>query len=417
MRKRAWFALAGMVAMAGAQGGFAQTVTNTIKVPLWTQNYGSYEKLGIWATLGGGTEPQLFEFDTGGDGFYAAYDKDDKSKSPWWGTNWSHAGPGTTNTYDSGNVYVADPAATTVAIYGSSSADSKLLETGTVVAGQTHHIFQDYTNRVWPGQEAPVDGAFYGDFGLSLKSSSSGIENVLAQMTYTNGVKGGFIVHVGAFASPTADPFLQIGLTHEDIESFPYRFKMTPGSELFPGSNYPTYSLQVIDTQMTLSGAPGTNTVTLGLTLDTGNPTPGLHNQSDEVPAGYITNGQLLSNLLMTLLSDDKEGVPVNFYSLFTGTNYGVNYVYVQDSTNKSYLNVGMPLFYQYDVMFDFESGVLGLRPVPEISQATMMAMAIAGLVVFALGRSAAMRVPAVRRRVAGFTRRGSRRQAPPGGC
>ena len=59
-------------------------ISNTILVPLYYLTIPSGEsKLGIYASLGGGT-PKIFEFDTGGWGFYAAYATN--NNSPWWGT-------------------------------------------------------------------------------------------------------------------------------------------------------------------------------------------------------------------------------------------------------------------------------------------------------------------------------------------
>jgi hypothetical protein len=74
-------------------------ITETINVPLHYRTIGSGgQKLGIYASIGGGT-PQIFEFDTGGAGLYAAYATNDQST--WWGSGFSTTGNFVTNTYDS----------------------------------------------------------------------------------------------------------------------------------------------------------------------------------------------------------------------------------------------------------------------------------------------------------------------------
>ena len=71
-------------------------ISNTILVPLYYLTIPSGEsKLGIYASLGGGT-PNIFEFDTGGWGFYAAYATN--NNSPWWGIGFDTTGNFVTNT-------------------------------------------------------------------------------------------------------------------------------------------------------------------------------------------------------------------------------------------------------------------------------------------------------------------------------
>lgn len=84
----------------GAQA--ASVISETVLVPLhYRELNSSTDKLGIYASIGGGT-PQIFEFDTGGAGLYAAYATN--SNSPWWGTDFSATGLFVTNSYDSGIV-------------------------------------------------------------------------------------------------------------------------------------------------------------------------------------------------------------------------------------------------------------------------------------------------------------------------
>jgi hypothetical protein len=66
-----------------------------------------------------------------------------------------------------------------------------------------------------------------------------------------------------------------------------------------------------------------------------------------------------------------------------------VNEIGVQAGTHQGSLNSGIALFYEYEVMFDTENGIIGLRPIPEPG--------VVSLILFALG---AATVPALRRRL-----------------
>jgi len=62
--------------------GAESVVVETVHVPLHYRTTGSGgDKLGIYASIGGGTTPQIFEFDTGGAGLFAAYSSAGTNKS------------------------------------------------------------------------------------------------------------------------------------------------------------------------------------------------------------------------------------------------------------------------------------------------------------------------------------------------
>ena len=184
--------------------GFS-TVTTPIQVPLhWQQINGDangQRKLGIYVTLGGGTTPQLFEFDTGGNGFYAAYATG--TASPWWGLAWTTTGGTFSQSFDSGLSYTGTAATTTVQLFGSKMASTPLLTAANAVVGQTTSIVDTKhppVQHLWPpasGTSAPppIEQAFYGDFGMAPKRGQAGIDNLAAQLLYGPGVTAGFRVH------------------------------------------------------------------------------------------------------------------------------------------------------------------------------------------------------------------------------
>lgn len=173
----------------------AQTVVSrVIQVPLhWTTISGGGEKLGIYASLGGGTTPQLFEFDTGGAGFYAAYAPNRPSTSSWWGRSFTPTGQSIQVLYDSGLFYQGSVVTTAVSLYASRHDRRALVTTArNARVGQMTSITN--TNggpALWTpsgGKHGPpIDGAFYGDFGASLMYDNNNIVNLLAQLRFATG--------------------------------------------------------------------------------------------------------------------------------------------------------------------------------------------------------------------------------------
>ncbi len=139
---------------------------------------GTYPKYGIWLSLGGSTTPQVFEFDTGGEGLYAAHSAD----AAWWGANVTDETTSIDKNFGSGLEYTGKLAKTSVAFYNPGSSTQVLATTtADYKVGKSEHIVNtDTSTDLWPPQTvaetqtAPVDGKFYGDFGLSLKKGIMG---------------------------------------------------------------------------------------------------------------------------------------------------------------------------------------------------------------------------------------------------
>ena len=134
--------------------------------------------------------PQLFEFDTGGPGFFAAYASADPAFSPWWGSNVPTTGrrcrrrsTAACTTRETQwprrcrcSRRLAAPTpwsrrpASRSARWTPSSTPSRTRRIGP--AGQHH---------------PPIDGAFYGDFGASPMYAANGISDLLTQLTFARG--------------------------------------------------------------------------------------------------------------------------------------------------------------------------------------------------------------------------------------
>jgi PEP-CTERM motif len=362
---------------AGAQS----VISNTIIVPLHYKPVKDTFKLGIYASIGGGT-PKIFEFDTGGAGFFAAYASSNTSKSQWWGTDFTDTGSLVTNTYDSGIRYEGKIVTAPVSIYSDHHSTTPLVTTASNLrVGQMTSITNTNSgDSLWtpdgegkPGTP-PIDDQFYGDFGMSLAYASNGIVNLVAQLSFSPGIIPGFRVH----AHSSNHPYLQIGLTAADTNSSSaFYFRMNtntnaPVGALFTNSESLFYSEQVFNANMTISNAVTNFTANLGITTDTGASTT-IHNASEgEIPeALYTTNssgkGDLVSDAHFQLSGLTLGGSNAEFFQFVTTEGQ----VAIQDNKTNNpifYLNTGIALFQKYDVIYNLENGQIGFEPIPEPS-------------------------------------------------
>lgn len=386
-----------LVAMVGT-GSVTQAqtvVTETQIISLVPIPLADTVKYGIYATLGGGSTPQLYEFDTGGDGFYAAFGG---LQATAWGTNYTPTGQPVTNAYDSGDVYTGTAVYTSVSLYSATSSNTPALTpviqtAGNILVGQTTGITNTKgKDNNWPlpvgSTNGPVQGSFWGDFGLSLKANTNGIMNVIAQLQYTNNIRSGFIVRLGPEGD--ANPSIQVGLTTNDIASFPIQISMTgkDTNSYFPNTTNSTYSGQILTAMLSMSNsASGLYTNTIGVTLDTG-ATPKLHDITGDTSSltNYFNADQsaILTNVLFGLAADQTNGSLAPLISFLTSDTNAIALQFGNDF----YINMGATLFHEYDVMYDLESGILGFRPIPEVSQAWLMGGGLLILISFSFVRS-----------------------------
>ena len=368
-------------------------VTAPITVPLYFTDADGDEKLGIYVALGNSDTPQLFEFDTGGSGFYAAYASANPGFSPWWGSN---APVGTTPVqvrFDSGLNYSGNAVPTTVSLFSSPGSGVPLVSTGTVTVGQMDSIKNDKTDiTYWTPQGSttpPISGAFYGDFGASLKYASNGISGLLAQLTFAQGITPGYRVHVDPKANQA---WVQIGLTPADVGSATgLYFPMVPDPSAPTGASIPYsgaryYSEQLFTADITIAKFnPATKefeTVVLdrgvGITPDTGAQTA-LHNtDATKTPlptqyAGITERGKpkLEKGLQFSLSGTTVDGSTRDYFQFTTTDTTNDGRVSVQNGSDSSsplhYLNTGLALFYANDVVYSMGTsstpGTVGLIP------------------------------------------------------
>jgi hypothetical protein len=372
-------------------------ISNTVLVPLHYKPVKDAFKLGIYASIGGGT-PKIFEFDTGGAGLFAAYASSNTSRSQWWGTDFTDTGSLVTNTYDSGIRYEGKVVTAPVSIYSDHHSTTPLVTTANNLrVGQMTSITNTNSgDSLWtpdgegkPGTP-PIDDQFYGDFGMSLAYASNGIVNLVAQLSFSHGIIPGFRVH-----AHSTNPYLQIGLTAADTNSSSaFYFRMNtntnaPVGATFTNSGSLFYSEQAFNANMTISNAATNFTANLGITTDTGASTT-IHNASEGgIPeALYTTNssgtGHLISGADFQLSGLTLGGSNAEFFQFVTTEGQ----VSIQDNkTNNTifYLNSGIALFQQYDVIYNLQDGQIGFEAIPEPS--TWALLGLSALLLVAASR------------------------------
>jgi len=388
---RRWFfplaclALIGGGACAGpVLGEGFSTVTTPIQVPLyWQQIDGGTSgksKLGIYVTLGGGSTPQLFEFDTGAPGFVAAYGSG--TVSPWWGDAWTTTGGTFSQQYDSGLAYTGTAATTTVRLFASATASTPLLTASNVIVGQALSITNTNSNpaQLWPPTTGtsppPIEDAFYGDFGMSPAQGKAGMDSLAGQLLYGPGVTPGFRVHA---SDPY--PWVQFGLSAADTVLSATSFALNLASGTSPAGVQYADPFVVTGSLSVTGGSPPFNEVT-GLIFDTGAATTihsGTAGSTSTVvfPASLTSAGtDTADTFVMQGLSIVVSGSSVlngdwpAFIDLTTSPADKVRVQFHSPFGDVYYLNTGITPFTANDVVYDLAGQTLTLVPrsaVPEL--------------------------------------------------
>lgn len=366
---------------AHAQG--FSTITTPIQVPLhWRHINGDTSgprKLGIYVTLGGGATPQLFEFDTGGDGFYATYASG--TSSPWWGPAWTTTGGTFSQSFDSGHVYTGSAATTTVRLFASGTATTPLLTAADAIVGQTTSIIdtKSGTQQLWPlpsgTSPPPIEQVFYGDFGMAPKRGQAGIDQLAAQLLYGPGVTAGFRVHAS-----DETPWVQFGLSAADTAlaaTVATSFALNVASGTSPaGVLY--YDNLVVTGSLSVTDGLREFKQPTGFIFDTGASTT-IHSGTNIAFPLDLTkdgDGKRVKDLASVVVSGSSlvtGGWPV-FMSV---TASATDKVGVQYKEGPYYLNTGIAPFTQYDFIYDLSGRTLTMAAVPEPST---IAMALAGI-------------------------------------
>lgn len=330
-----------------------------------------------------GDNGQLYEFDTGGNGFWL-----DGSKLT--------IPAGVTKTaciqYFSGKTYVA-----TAALASIEFPDMEYKGTWTYPLTVTVGVIQQYY-QCPPGQKTdpetpdlapspctpssfPIFGQCYGDFGAALNMAgtefggTASLMSPLGQLGSNYAATSlGFIV--AAPQSVETPGCLILGLGEHLRALFPQTIAMVPGEAKYvdpyiPGNKFPTFSEQIVNGTLTVGNkAPP---VATGICPDTGEPVTTLHGGSTlTIGPDHSRNYAARSGDQIVLTAPNSQSTdenPLPDVTLMSFTADGPNPVANVDSSKNNtscpagYINTGLSMFLQCPVMYDLHRKVVGLPP------------------------------------------------------
>lgn len=377
-----WTGIGGLVLcwLSGLTGVHAQSV-----IPLI--NHTATGQLGISVKLG--TNPRPFEYilDTGSAGFFSARG----STSVWDGVvSGGNTGETFSISYGTGSLtYSGDVVNTTVTL---TDVDGMSLTVPTARMGIiTNEPYPGWNTKintlpepVPPEPDSPTDHFFYGTFGAGLfrtDAANGSVGSILGQVPLASGLIKGFMISTGGSNSTT--PTLTIGLTQAMIDSFPIIIPMSASTGNATNDNgtsvklYPEAQTRA-DYEITHGGDH--YSATAGLLMDTGGLGTHITTGTDIDPPGSLVDaGKIKTGASFSVLVDGvMPGSGLDWRINPTGTTPFVNEVAVETGSAAGSLNTGIALFYQYDVLFDTENGIIALRPVPEPHSALLLLVAAA---------------------------------------
>ncbi|WP_237763972.1 PEP-CTERM sorting domain-containing protein [Terrimicrobium sacchariphilum] len=220
--------------------------------------------------------------------------------------------------------------------------------------------------------ESPTTHLFYGTLGAGLyqtKPEAGSLVSVLAQMPAGPGLTKGFMIHTGGANSTSAT--LTVGLSQDEMDLFPIKIQMNPSTGTVTNDNHTTATLypesQTTATYTIIKGEE-TYTAVANLLLDTGGLGTHITTGTDiNPPDSMVSDGQIVDGAsFQTHVDGITLSQALNWLISPTGSTEFVDKVGVVSGTSSGSLNSGIALFYNYDVYFDTENGVIGLRSVPE---------------------------------------------------
>ena len=362
-------------------------------------------KLGIYIGLGGGT-PKLYEFDTGGKGFWAAYSAKD-CDCQWWGRA-NVKQKGTLKTvYSSGNVYKANLVSTTVTFFSpgaNGEPPSPVVSSGSVEMAQITQFYNTNNsnaakdwNKALKDGEPPLFGNFYGDFGASLQpiasSKGTNIYSILPQIKMPAGLDVGFVVHVGAIDGNTK-PYLQIGIDPtnqpKDITQLKMNTYSNPSTNeqvYFPVTNVNAYSEQVANATFEIRDKKlrlNQTFINTGWTIDTGAPISTIwqakypNGPGVNVKSGFFkttrNKTEFRNNVDLKITANSAiAGQPGFKAEALTGTPFPKIPLFASRHSSKgpsgwNYVNTGFWTFTQYDISFNLSKGYVGFTSVNTVA-------------------------------------------------
>lgn len=333
----------------GPTGSLTTTIPQTVTLPLTKVAYGDDVSFGVTVSVAGGP-PRLYLFDTGSSGMFVA----DARLDP---ANYAKTPQKFHQHYTSGTHYKGDVIDTTVdfgqGVYAT-GVELGLIEEA--YGGTISHWDKSLKEGL-----PPYEDHYYGTFGTSLTPGTAekqgNLYNVIAQLP--GNLNTGFIIHSGG--RDGLAPTLTIGLTDENRRGFvtiPIPAAGAAGTTYGSGNGLAN-GVPAWDDRQVMIGydVEGMDPFQAPTTFDTGDLSTTLY--TGDVPRDLVHDGRLVDALKFAM-----KIAPGVEWKFDTGSDPSVNRVDVGGARDGSPVNTGIGLFYQFDVMYDIQNGLLGFRPV-----------------------------------------------------
>ncbi|MBU3749306.1 MAG: hypothetical protein FGM52_02435 [Mycobacterium sp.] len=334
-------------------------------------------KYGIDVAIGDNPS-QRYEFDTGGNAFFAGY-------NPAFWKNVPLTTVADTVSYTSGNTlnFVVANAAVTIGSGAQRVSTDRPIQIGAALTGGNVKK-KPPTTFIFTNPDAPPFDGFFGDFGASFgtfnlrKADQGFLASPLFQLP--GNLSTGFLVQLGPIG--TTSPQLTVGITDTLRDQFRYAVPVdaAPGDNTYPVSGYPVLELFGITPTYYADGADGllpigcgkdvTCPTPLQTVIDSGAPSTGLR-VTQGTP--YVVNadsktgkGQLQPTADLIARFPTTAGRQPFEWKLTAGNTPSVDFVeYGGESavTKAQNANTGLNLYNTHDVMFDVQRKIIWLRP------------------------------------------------------
>jgi len=370
------------------------SITSPVQIPLYKFSLpGGEFKIGIKAAFDNKTF-LMYEFDTGGSGFWAA------GNDNWWPASTYKPSPDSspqTINYSSGIQYVGEPVVTEVYFENGLSVSTTVSRITEATKGADSTFNSGWANALTETspENPPLWNNFFGDFGMSLApftDKTTGTEwffGVLPQLLppppaegSTPAMLNGYIINLNA-----ASPYIQIGLAPADIDNFTlYAMQAppSPGTQPFPYSDIPSYCEQLLTGYLNLSSLPDVlpeqapfSKNEIGIVFDTGAPSGEIHTDAANAASSTISIGALDPYLGNNIVYADESveggktqsGVKPNTeFTLTSGSNALLQFPVGSDSgtnavsattlnlssSGSGYVNAGLIPFFKGPVLYYF---------------------------------------------------------------
>lgn len=347
------------------------------------------DKYGIEVAIGN-NPARMYEFDTGGTGFWAGYNPE------WWQGVVPPANAALmANQYTSGNFFngLATNAVLTLGSGSQKVSTGGAVQITAITAGgndKTGATF-DFSTASKP----PIEGHFFGDFGASFGIAKPAGGQVDPPVQVTNpllqlpgNLSSGFVVQLGPLGT---SPRVVVGITDDLRAQFPTAIPLTEIDGLrYPNPNGAAFRRQAYEQfafsgqYSLLRGGEHASLGTIQTLIDSGAPTMTIH-YPDSTPPGspFVVDGMVTSGTTFKGLFSDSMGVPLFDWNFVAGSEASVNAIAFTPSGSAASpgnsVNTGLNFYNGYDVMFDVATGYLRVRPTGGLSSVQLESVTTLG--------------------------------------